>query len=414
MRILFLSQVLPYPLDAGPKMRSYYVLRRLVQKHEVTLLTFVRDTDRPEHIQHLAEFCPTVHTVPIHRGRVRDARFLGQSLLTHQPFLIIRDRNPAMIDKIHRLIDAEAFDAIHADQLWMAQYALEVLQSAAHTPPKLVLDQHNAVHLIPKRLANDGANPILRKFLDREARLLMTYEADVCRRFDQVVWVTKEDRQAVASLYPPTDNGHLQSPVIPICADPQRTEPVAQNPNRRRLTFLGGLHWPPNAQGITWFAKNVFPQIRAEIPDAVLTVIGKSPPAGIEGPGIELTGYVNDLRPYLSETAVFIVPLHAGGGMRVKILDAWSWGLPIVSTSIGAEGIAIRPEQDILIADTVPAFAQAVLRIMKDPALAQRIGQNGRRTVLEKYDWQKIYRAWDELYYRLDHSETIETQAGII
>jgi glycosyltransferase involved in cell wall biosynthesis len=401
MHILFLSQVLPYPLDAGPKMRSYFVLRHLAQKHHVTLLTFVRDTDRPEHIAHLAEFCHAVHTVPMHRSRWRDLKFLLQSLIAGQPFLIIRDEVPAMTAQIRQLMAGGRFDLVHADQLWTAPYALLARQAAASKPPKLVLDQHNAVYLVPSRLAETESNPIKRHFMAREARLLATYETEVCRQFDHVVWVTEEDRRAVAAVSPSTTTDGSPSTVIPICADPGHVKPVERAANNYRITFLGGLHWPPNAQGVLWFFRNIFPQVRAAVPEAVLTVIGKNPPAGLEGEGVEVTGYVDDPLPYLAETAAFIVPLHAGGGMRVKILDAWSWGLPIVSTTIGAEGINIEPEKDMLIADTADAFAQAVIRILKNPDLAKRLGQTGRHTVETKYNWQTVYLAWDEVYQSL-------------
>lgn len=400
MRILFLSQVLPYPLDAGPKARSYFVLRHLVQAHEVTLLTFVRDTDRPQDIAHLDQLCHAIHTIPMHRTQLRDLKFLAQSLLTRQPFLIIRDQVPAMIDKVRHLVTSESFDVIHADQLWMAQYALAAQTTSSR--PKLILDQHNAVHLIPKRLAESESNFLKQHFLAREARILAAYEPEVCQRFDYVVWVTEEDRRAVSAWSKPSaDSPQTPSSVIPICTDPTLTSPVEPSSNRQRITFLGGLHWPPNVQGIIWFAKHVFPQVRAEIPEAVLTVIGKSPPAGLDGEGVEVTGYVTDLIPYLAETGAFIVPLHAGGGMRVKILDAWNWGLPVVSTTIGAEGITIQHEKNILIADTAKTFAQAVVRVLRDPTLAQQLGQDGRQTILEKYDWRVIYSAWDEVYYGL-------------
>ncbi len=418
-RILLLSQVLPYPLDAGPKLRSYFVLRHLVQHHQVTLLTFLRDTDRPEHIAHLAQLCHAVHTVPMRRSRVRDLRFLAQSLLTRQPFLIIRDQSQSMMAKIRWLVSLEVFDVIHADQLWMAQYALAAKTASSRqaprlqdtlSRPKLVLDQHNAVHLIPKRLADDETHPLKGHFLMREARLLAAYEEDVCNRFDYVVWVTEEDRRAVANVSEKTTNGGAPSTVIPICADPTQVDPVARASNQQRITFIGGLHWPPNAQGVIWFANHVFPQVRAAIPEALLTVIGKNPPVGLEREGIEVTGYVTDLMPYLAETAVFIVPLHAGGGMRVKILDAWSWGLPVVSTTIGAEGIDVEHGKNILLADSAPAFAQAVTRVLKDHTLARRLGQMGRQTVTSKYDWRVVYSAWDEVYRRLDCSH--ETQPG--
>jgi glycosyltransferase involved in cell wall biosynthesis len=119
---------------------------------------------------------------------------------------------------------------------------------------------------------------------------------------------------------------------------------------------------------------------------------------GLTGEAIEVTGYVSDLTSLLAETGAFIVPLHAGGGMRVKILDAWNWGLPIVSTTIGAEGIVVEPEENILIADEADTFAQATIRLLTEPSLADKLVQNGRQTVLEKYSWQKIYTAWDTIY----------------
>lgn len=401
MRILFLSQVLPYPLDAGPKTRSYFVLRHLVQSHEVTLLCFVRDSDRPEDIAHLAEVCHAVHTVPMRRSPVRDAKFLAQSLLTRQPFLIIRDQVPEMNDKVRELVTTGAFDAIHADQLWMAQYAL-----TAPAGPKLVLDQHNAVHLIPKRLSEGESNQVKRQFLAREAQVMTGYEAKTCKRFDHVVWVTEEDRRTLAAWSGPgRDGAQTPSTVIPICTDPTLTSPVEGSSDRRRITFLGGLHWPPNVQGIIWFATHVLPRVRDEVPDAVLTVIGKSPPRELEREGIEVTGYVTDLAPYLAETGVFIVPLHAGGGMRVKILDAWGWELPVVSTTIGAEGISTQHDNNILIADTAQTFAEAVVRVLNDPALAQRLSEKGRQTILEAYDWRVIYAAWDDVYRSLENSK---------
>jgi glycosyltransferase involved in cell wall biosynthesis len=144
------------------------------------------------------------------------------------------------------------------------------------------------------------------------------------------------------------------------------------------------------------------------VPDAVLTVIGKNPPASLGGKGVEVTGYVVDLAPYLAETSAFIVPLHAGGGMRVKILDAWSWGLPVVSTTIGAEGIKVDPGEDILVADTAQSFAQAVIQVLKDPILAQHLAQNGRRTVTKEYDWRIVYPAWDKVYGGLGCAEPFD------
>ncbi len=397
MRILFLSQIIPHPLDAGPKVRSYYVLRHLAAAgHEVTLLAFSRESDSASSIDHLRQHCVAIDTVPIQRSRVRDVWHFGRSLLSGRPFLITRDDEAAMFHRARTLAQSSQFDAIHADQLWMASYALAAHDAAAEPRPKLVLDQHNAMYLIPQRLAESATDPIQRRLLRREASLMRRYELATCRRFESIVWVTSEDQRAVTSGRPIAS----QELVIPICVDPQGTPVIERVAHPHRITFLGGLHWPPNAAGIAWFIREVWPQVRATCPDAVLTIIGKSPPDELDGraPGIEVTGYVDDPTPFLMETAVFIVPLHAGGGMRVKILDAWTWGLPVISTTIGAEGIECRDGEDMIIADTAASFAADVHRVMTDSSLAGRVAEAGRATAESSYDWASIYPAWNAIY----------------
>jgi len=398
MRILFLSQLIPWPLDAGPKVRSYYVLRHLAEAgHEVTLLAFNRESDSAESIDHVRQFCAAVHTVPMRRSRLRDAWHFGRSLLTGIPFLIARDSVAAMTGVAGELVASGGVDAIHADQLWMAQYALSAVAAVSGQRPHLALDQHNAMYLIPQRLAGGAAGPIQRALLHREARLMRRYEADSCRRFDTVVWVTAEDQEAVGLPEPPVGP---RAYVIPICVDPQETPVIKRTARPHRVTFLGGLHWPPNAAGIVWFVREVWPHVHSVCPDAVLTIIGKSPPKGLGGraEGIEVTGYVDDPMPYLAETAVFIVPLHAGGGMRVKILDAWVWGLPVVSTTIGAEGIAYTDGADLLIADSPAQFAEAVIEIMRRRHWAASLAGSGRRTAEAAYNWPDVYQLWGHIY----------------
>jgi glycosyltransferase involved in cell wall biosynthesis len=293
---------------------------------------------------------------------------------------------------LESLMGQNSYDAVHADQLWMAQYALSLQENGRR--PMSVLDQHNAVFLIPQRLAAGSSNVISQALFNLESKKMAAYETRVCRQFDHVVWVTDDDRRALAQ-----GNGQIKGITIPICVDPDAQSPVNRRPATKRVTFMGGLHWPPNSQGVVWFAQEVWPLVRAQVPEATLTVIGKNPPP-LPGPeqGVEVAGYVADPEPYLAETAAFVVPLHAGGGMRVKILEAWRWGLPVVSTTIGAEGIHYENGRDLLIADSPTAFAEAVIRLLCEPKLADNIGRAGRQTVETHYDWHKVYRAWDAIY----------------
>lgn len=409
MKILFFTQVLPYPLNAGPKVRAYYVLRHLAQQHEITLLSFVRATDTPEALAHLQRFCAAVHTVPMPRSPLRDGYHLLRSLLSRQPFIIARDWNGAMVRKIAELLRASEsgattpFAAIHADQLWMAPYALLAQRQQRRQRARVVLDQHNAVFMIPERLAGDDANLPKRLLLQWEARKMARYEVAICQHFDHVTWVTQEDYQAVQQQARRLGQSVTCDAIIPICGDSAEQPPVQRLPTAHRVTFVGGLHYPPNAQGICWFAENVFPQVLAQAPQSVLTVIGKQPPPALQKLGIppqnlEITGFVERVEPYLAETAAFVAPLLAGGGMRVKIIDGWRWGMPVVSTTIGAEGIAIQPEENILIADTPTAFAERTLQLLQSPQKANQLAAAGRQWFESRYDWQHVYRQWDQIY----------------
>jgi glycosyltransferase involved in cell wall biosynthesis len=294
-----------------------------------------------------------------------------------------------MYDRVRRVLGGGSWDAVHADQLWMAPYAAGCVDG-----PLKVLDQHNAVFRIPERLAASQRNPVVKAVLRREARKLEQFERETIERFDHVAWVTEEDLAA----FPRAGRGRRRDAVIPIAVDPSLRLPV-ERPRPFRVTFLGGIHWPPNAEAVRWFAERVWPKVAAAVPGCDFTVIGKGSPGRLgDAPRMTVTGYVENLAPYLEETAAFVVPLLTGAGMRVKILDAWCWALQVVSTSIGAEGLEAVHGENLIIADEPDAFAESLIRILGDSRESSRIGDNGRATVEAVYDWRKVYRAWDSIY----------------
>jgi len=394
VRIVLLAQVLPFPLDAGPKVRAYYVLRHLAAAgHDVTLVCFVRAGDRQSDVDQLRRLCASVETVPLARSRLNDVRDGVRSLASATPFLVLRDQLAPMDDRVRQVVQRRSFDALHVDQLWMAPYATH----CAGVPFK-VLDQHNAVFKVPERLAANQRNPLLKALLAREASKLASFERAAFEAFDRVVWVSEDDRRAFPPLPGASEGRHA---VIPIAVDPGEWRPI-ERPRPFRVTFLGGAHWPPNAEGIRWFADRVWPRVADAVPGCVFTVIGRGATARL-GPAahrarVAVTGYVPSLEPLLGETAVFVVPLLTGAGMRVKILDAWCRALPVVSTPVGAEGIRATDGDNLLLADEPHGFADAVIRVLQDHRLSRRLSDNGRATVETAYDWRTAYRAWDRVY----------------
>ncbi len=384
-----------------------------------------------------------MHTVPVRRSAWHNIRAGVKGLLTGLPITIARDEMPEMAALLRRLVAETRFNVVHADQLSMAGWGLLAARGAggaqraatsgggadAGACPGTLLDEHNAIYRLTERMAAEETKPLRRLVIAREARAFRRYEAAMLRAYDAILTVTDEDRDLLLGLgVRDQESGvrgqesevRFQLPdtkftVIPICVAPEAVQPVQRtiqigNPqsaigNPPTILHLGTMFWPPNVAGVLWFAREVLPRVHAEVPHARFVVVGKNPPAELRDlaadPRVEVTGYVADATPYLAAADVFVVPLSAGGGMRVKILDAWLWGLPVVSTPIGAEGIHLRDGENILIAGDGDAFAAAVVRCLTDPALNTRLRAAGRAWVERTYAWQTVYRRVDDVYARL-------------
>jgi polysaccharide biosynthesis protein PslH len=197
-----------------------------------------------------------------------------------------------------------------------------------------------------------------------------------------------------------------KSPLVPIAVDAEALIPVKQVSGSCKILTLGTLHYPPNADGIRWFAGEVFPLIKERIPGVTLTIVGKNPPRDIQQfetiypDAVRVTGYVPDLDPYFEEAALVVVPVRAGGGMRVRILEAFARGMPMVTTTVGLEGIDAEPGREVLVEDTPVEFADAVIRLLQDENLRQEIAMNGRKLIERKYDYRVVLDALQIVYQR--------------
>jgi len=392
MKVLLLTQVLPYPPDSGPKVKTWNVLKYLAQRHEVTLVSFVRG-DQSDDIAHLEKYCHAVHTIPMERGKLRDGLAMTRSLLSGQPWMMVRDDRIIMRRLVDRLASETRFDIVHADQLNMAQYAARVPGA------RKILDAHNALWLLYKRLWWTMKPGPQKWLLGRDWRLLQRYEGHVCRDFDAVLAVSEEDKAALEEAA----GRSLDVTVIPIAIDTDEVTVVEREADPNHILHIGTMYWPPNIDAVNWAVYEVYPLIRQQRPDVQFDVVGARPPAELlalneTGLGINVTGYVENPTPYQQRAAVMVVPVRAGGGMRVKILNGLAEGIPIVSTTLGCEGISVTDGEDILIADEPDDFAAAVLRVLGDHGLAQRLSRNGRRLAETTYDYQRACVPLDRVY----------------
>ncbi|MCP4536082.1 MAG: glycosyltransferase [Chloroflexi bacterium] len=392
MNILMLTQVLPYPPDSGPKIKTYNVIKYLSQCHRVTLASFVRG-DQSEHVRQLERYCQAVHTVPMARNAVQDGLAMARSLFTGQPWMMVRDERKEMRALVDRLAAEQHFDVVHADQLNMGQYAERVSDAFK------VMDAHNALWLLYKRLWATMSPGPRKWLLGRDWRLLKSYEGRLMREFDAVLAVSPEDK---AALQEAAGQG-VGATVIPIAIDTDEVKVVEREAEPDHILHIGTMYWPPNIDAVNWFVREIYPLVRQQRPDVQFDVVGSRPSADLlalndTGQRINVTGYVEDPTPYQQRAAVMIVPLLAGGGMRVKILQSLAEGIPIVSTTLGCEGIGVTNGEDILIADEPDDFAAAVLQILNDRALAQRLSHNGRRLAETRYDYRHVCVPLDQVY----------------
>ncbi len=373
MNILFLTQILPFPPNAGPRVKTWHVINHLAQQGaNVHLVTFIREEEVP-FLSEVKEVCDQVVPVSIQRNRIKDVVYLLKSIMTNSSFLITRDGSDQLNTEIENLIKNNTYDFIHADQLTMAQFALTAKKFHQHThpnakPPKLIFDAHNATWTILERMQTQVPF-FLRPLVKWEKNQVKKYEGHLLTSFDHTLAVTEIDKKALLETLdkPISQDNFLH--VIPIAVDTQKLSPIHRENHNHQIITLGTLHYPPNADGIRWFMRDVFPIIQKADPFAKLTVIGKNPPNDFyqlqsNHPNhIKITGYVEDLDPYLQQAAVMVVPVLAGGGMRVRILEAFSRQIPVVTTTIGLEGIDALEGRDVLVADSVDSFAQATLNL---------------------------------------------------
>jgi glycosyltransferase involved in cell wall biosynthesis len=399
MKVLWLSHMLPYPPVSGALSRAHHLLAGAAARHEVTLVSFTQRqllktrAAVEESRRALEEICARVlvHEIPAERSRAAFLACVARAGISASPYLARRFAAEPYRRDVARLAALEAFDLVHVDTIGLAPY----LADAPGIP--VALDHHNIEsHLIARRAAVER-HPLRRAYLAREAAKIARLERRYAPRAVNLV-CSAIDAARLAEVAP-----DAQAVVCPNATDPDYFRPGGVPPEPGRLVFVGGLTWSPNASGVRWFVREVWPQLAAARPDVSLTVIGADPPEDLRraaalDPRLVLAGQVPDIRPHLDRAAVFICPILDGGGTRLKVLDALAMARPVVSTTIGCEGIDLEPEREVLLGDTPETFGRQVLRALGDPALCARLGAAGRALVLARYSWPQVVTRMLEAY----------------
>ncbi len=386
-KLLFVTDKYPWPVDDGGQIRTHQLLKHLGTQYSVKLLAiaplFVNDTR--------ARLSLEVDTITFNRPHRRWKMFAGLvlSLITNRPYPLTKNFSRQMLEAIQNEIDTGTLDAIHFNHLDAAQYVHWLNRKRRR--PRFVFDTHNVLSSLYARLLTVERNPIRWMYAWTQWQKMRSYEDSTMQKVDCVIVCSERERREV------NEWGIENCIVVPNGVDTQEFTPLrttGMSSEGVQLLFIGALDYRPNADGIRWFIRSVLPELACRLENFKLTVVGKNPPKDLlahRATGrVEFTGNVDDVRPYARSADVFVVPLHIGGGTRLKILEALAMELPVVSTAVGAEGLELRDGLHLRIAEDSMAMAVIIAELCRCPTYAREMARRGREQVLENYDWAAV------------------------
>ena len=397
LRILQITNRIPFPLNDGGNIASYHVAYYLNKAgHQVTLasLNTKKHFQDPLALKDIAEvYTSDIDTTVTPVG-------LLSGIFSNIPYNVKRFQSQAFEDLLRDILGRNTFDIIQVEGSYMALY-LPVLRACSKAP--IILRSHNIEHEIWHRLAVNESNPLKRWYFNMLSNKIKVFEDRTLQLFDAIVAITDRD----ANYYRKQGfKGELK--VINAGADLERFKPNRSLQQKGTICFLAGLDWLPNQQGLDWFIDTIWKELKYKFPDIQLPIAGKSMPEryyALKNQGIIVHGMVPDAIEYLQKYEIFIVPLLSGGGMRLKVVEGMALGKCIISTSVGAEGVAYSNGTDIIIADTPEQWVEKISGLINTPEQIYAIGENAYMLANRKYNWKNLIDAFIVLYHSLLQSK---------
>ena len=399
MRIVWVKMGGLWPATTGGRVRSLNTISELAREHQISVITTHGQGDDPEGLGEQLARCERVVSVPYavpKRGSAAFAAAVAGSWFSHYPVDLWKWRVRAVRREVQKVLASGNVDLCIADFLFAAanvpMLARQRSGQAGNVP--VLLFEHNVEYLIWQRLANLETTAWKRALFEMEWRKVRACEAEACRRAAMTIAVSDDDRERLSEMSP---GSRIVS--IPTGVDTRYFTPRPGADVPARLVFSGSMDWHPNEDAVCYFVDTILPRVRAEFPNVSFTIIGRNPGPRVRElaaqPGVHVTGTIDDVRPSIAEGAVYVVPLRAGSGTRIKIFEALAMGKPVVSTTVGAEGLALESGRHFLAADTPHDFAHAVIRLLRDPVRRQALGDAGRALVEANYSWTTVARQFE-------------------
>jgi polysaccharide biosynthesis protein PslH len=391
LSVLFLALRAPCSPTRGDTYRAYHQLAELRRRgHRVALFAFLDDEDAEEARAHLTRLAD--HVELVRKSKTGSRLAAVASIASNKPLQLAYWSSPEMHLRVRRWLRRSDCDVAHAQFFRMAQYVPRSLRAAK------VVDLGDSMGMNLRRRAELEQPP--RSWLVRiEAERAGRYEAAVLDDFDAGLVIAEPDRAAILARR----NGFTLD-IVPNGVDLVHFAPDQAHPEPRTILFTGTMSYFPNADAAIWFCHEVLPKIRKRCPDARFVIAGRAPTREVRdlaGPGVDVTGAVEDIRPYFRRAAVFVCPMRSGSGSQVKNLEAMAMGLPVVTTTVGASGLEVEPGRDLLVGDSVEAFSEHVVNVLTNRELAGRLRESGRAAMEERYLWSRVGDRLEAIYRRV-------------
>jgi len=384
------------PLDAGGKLRTANILKQLKKRNHITLVALRYQGDDDKAVIDTQSYCDRLITISFQetsKGTISFYNEIFRNLMDDKPYVIAKYSSSELRLSVQSIIDNEKPDLVICD----FPHSYEALPNQTIIP--FLLFQHNVEADILSQLAENANNYIVKSYFRIQSKRMARYEGEICRKASHIIAVSEHDKIIYSKRY---HADHCD--IIATGVDIDYFYPSKNSGDSNKLVFTGSMDWLANQDAIRFFHSDIFPKIRQNIPGIELTVVGRNPPKDIlqlrNQNGIHITGRVPDVRPYIADAGIFIVPLRIGSGTRMKILEAMSMGKAIISTSLGAEGIPVAHGQDIILSDTPDDFAKQIIRLSKDKALRQMLGKNAREKAVKDHSWEQIGGVFEEICIR--------------
>ena len=411
MKLLFVTPQLPFPPKSGGAIRSSNIILSVSKERQAKVFS-LGSFKSHQTISSSGSYDIEARSFPVIS---RSAKRRALDLITKNvPDMALRLYSPALARAVEDAIEGEGFDLVQIEGLESAPSLANVI-SKRNRPP-IVYDTFNAEYQLQKRaFQTDSRNPsrwAAALYSLVQWQRLASYEKWLCNAVDAVTVVSKEDKEAILTLAP-----EAKVTVVPSGVDierytPERSKPVgAGSPHpgslhpyqreQKNILFTGTMDYRPNIDAMKWFCAEIFPVVLQQMPDAHLWIVGRDPAPVIKrlaGPNVTVTGEVEDDLPYFHRTNIFVLPMRYGGGVRLKLLQAMSCGLPVVSTPAGLEGVSVRDGENVVTANNSKEFANKVVQALENPELAGSIGMNARKKVEESYSWESVLKPLQGLY----------------